>query len=160
MKLIESFEYPASPEQVFGLVSDQTFREESCVRQGAREYSVVVAEEGDTTVITIERTMESDMPDFIKKLTGDSITVTQIEKWGPADAAGARTAEVSVDIHGQPARMLGTSKIAPSGDTTIMSVDGDVKVSIPLIGKRIEPEVAKAISASLRDEVEFGVTKL
>ncbi len=160
MKLTESFEYPASPEQVFGLVSDQAFREESCERQGAREYSVTVAEEGDRTVITIERTMESDMPDFIKKLTGDAITVTQIEKWGPADASGTRTAEVSVDIHGQPARMLGTSTIAPSGETTIMSVEGDVKVSLPLIGKRIEPEVAKAISASLRDEVEFGVTKL
>lgn len=160
MKLTERFEYPASPERVFALVSDRAFREESCVRQGAREYSVDVTEDGDRTVITIERTMESDMPDVIKKLTGDAITVTQIEKWGPADAAGTRTAEVSVDIHGQPARMLGTSTITASGDVTIMSVDGDVKVSLPLIGKRLEPEVAKAISASLQDEVEYGSTKL
>lgn len=160
MKLSERYDYPASPEQVFALVSDQTFREESCERQGARDYSVSVTTEGDRTVVTIERTMESDMPDFIKKLTGDTVTVTQIEKWGPADATGSRTADVSVDIHGQPARMLGTSTIAPSGAATVMSVDGDVKVSLPLIGKRIEPEVAKAISSSLREEVEFGTTRL
>lgn len=160
MKLTERYEYPASPDQVFGLISDQTFREESCERQGATDYTVEVESQGDTTVVTIVRTMASDLPDFIKKLTGDKVTVTQVEKWGPADAAGSRTAEVSVDIHGQPARMLGTSTISPSGAATTMAVDGDVKVSIPLIGRRIEPEVAKAISASLRDEVEYGKTKL
>ncbi|GAA3531969.1 hypothetical protein AFL01nite_20290 [Aeromicrobium flavum] len=160
MKLTERFEYPATPDQVFALVSDPTFREESCRHQGARDYDVKVTTEGDTTVVTIERTMESDMPDFIKKLTGDSVTVTQIEKWGPADAAGTRTADVSVDIHGQPARMRGTSTITATGATTAMTLDGDVKVSLPLIGKRIEPEVAKAISASLREEVEFGTTRL
>lgn len=160
MKLTERYEYPASPEQVFGLVSDQAFREQSCERQGARDYTVTVEEQGDRTVVTIVRTMESDMPDFIKKLTGDSVTVTQVEKWGPADASGNRTADVSVDIHGQPARMTGTSTIAGTASSTTMSLDGDVKVSIPLIGRRIEPEVAKAISASLRDEVEFGKTQL
>jgi C-terminal processing protease CtpA/Prc len=160
VKLTERFEYPAAPDQVFALVSDPTFREESCRHQGARDYDVAVTVEGDRTVITIERTMESDMPDFIKKLTGDSVTVTQIEKWGPADAAGTRTADVTVDIHGQPARMRGTSTISASGAATVMTLDGDVKVSLPLIGKRIEPEVAKAISASLREEVEFGTTRL
>jgi len=160
VKLSERYEYPATPEQVFALVSDPTFREESCRHQGARDYTVSVTAEGDATVVTIERTMESDMPDFIKKLTGDSVTVTQVEKWGPADASGARTADVTVDIQGQPARMRGTSTIAGSGAVTVMTLDGDVKVSLPLIGKRIEPEVAKAISASLREEVEFGTSRL
>ncbi|MFS0885973.1 DUF2505 domain-containing protein [Aeromicrobium sp. 179-A 4D2 NHS] len=160
MKLSERYEYPASPDQVFALVSDPTFREESCRHQGARDYDVSVTTEGDTTVVTIERTMESDMPDFIKKLTGDAVTVTQVERWGPADASGARTADVTVDVHGQPARMKGTSTISASGASTVMTLDGDVKVSLPLIGKRIEPEVAKAISASLREEVQFGTTRL
>lgn len=160
MKLSEKFEYPASPDQVFALVGDQAFREESCVRQGATKHSVSVTEDGDHTVITIERTMASDMPDFIKKLTGDTVTVTQVENWGPAAADGSRTADVTVDILGQPARMQGTSSISVSGASTVMAVDGDVKVSIPLIGKRIEPEVAKAITASLADEVEYGKTKL
>lgn len=160
MKLSERFEYPASPDQVFALVSDPTFREESCVHQGARDHTVTVTTEGDNTIVTIERTMESDMPDFIKKLTGDAVTVTQVETWGPADASGARTADVTVDVHGQPARMKGTSTISGSGTATVMTLDGDVKVSLPLIGKRIEPEVAKAISASLREEVEFGTTRL
>jgi len=160
VKLNERFEYPASPDQVFALVSDPQFREESCVRQGATDHAVSVTTEGDTTIVEITRTMPSDMPDFIKKLTGDSVTVVQVEKWGPADASGNRTADVSVDVQGQPARMIGTSTIAAQGDTTIMTLEGDVKVSLPLIGRRIEPEVAKAISASLRDEVEYGTTKL
>ncbi len=160
MKLTESFNYPASPEQVFGLVSSQEFREESCERQGATEYTVTVTESGDTTEIKIVRTMPSDMPEFIRKLTGETVTITQIEKWGPADASGTRNAEVSVDIHGQPAGMKGKSVIRAEADGAVMAVEGNVKVSIPLIGRKIEPEVAKAISASLRDEVEYGKTKI
>lgn len=160
MKISEKFEYPASPEQVFALVGDQTFREESCVRQGATHHAVSVTEDGDHTIITIERTMAADLPDIVKKLTGDTVSVVQVEKWGPADTSGARTAEVTVDIKGQPARMIGTSTIAAVGAGAVMTLDGDVKVSIPLIGRRIEPEVAKAIVASLADEVEYGTTKL
>jgi len=160
VKLTESFNYPATTEQVFGLVTSQEFREESCARQGATEYTVTVTEEGSTTTVKIVRTMPSDMPEFIRKLTGENVTITQIEKWGAADASGTHTAEVSVDIHGQPAGMKGTSVIRAEGEGAVMAVDGNVKVSLPFIGRKIEPEVAKAISASLRDEVEFGKTKI
>ena len=160
MKLTESFNYPATTAQVFGLVTSQEFREQSCERQGASDYTVPVTENAGTTTVKIVRTMPSDMPDFIRKLTGETVTITQVEKWSAADSSGTHTAEVSVDIHGQPASMKGTSVIRSEGDGAVMALDGNVKVSIPLLGRKIEPEVAKAISASLRDEVEFGKTQL
>ena len=100
------------------------------------------------------------MPDFVKKLTGDTVKVKQTEKWSGPAADGSRTADVKVSIIGQPAEMNGTATLTPGADGTAFDLVGDVKVSIPFLGKKIEPEVAKAIIASLDEEVEYGMTKL
>jgi hypothetical protein len=56
--------------------------------------------------------------------------------------------------------MLGTAVLEAKGGGTSFTVAGDVTVKIPFIGKKIEPEVAKAIKGSLKHEVELGKTRL
>lgn len=161
MKLTESYSYAgADVEAVYGLLASQEFRTESCANQGATDYEVTVEPAGEGATVTIVRTQEADMPDFVKKLTGSTVKVKQTEVWSAPDAAGNRTADVKVSIIGQPAEMIGTAKLFAQGGGTEFTVNGDVKVSIPFIGKKIEPEVAKAIRSSLREEVEYGMTKI
>ncbi|MEJ7634000.1 DUF2505 domain-containing protein [Aeromicrobium sp.] len=161
MKLKEEFSYSgADVEAVYALITDQAFRTESCENQGAHEYDVTIEESGDCATVTVVRVQDADMPDFVKKLTGKTVKVKQTEVWGGPDGDGNRTADVKVSIIGQPAEMTGKAKLFAKGGGTEFTLDGDVKVSIPFIGKKIEPEVAKAIRASLREEVEYGQTKL
>ncbi len=161
MKLSEKFSYDgADVEAVYGLLANQAFRTESCANQGATDYEVTVEESGDGATVTIVRTQDADMPDFVKKLTGSTVKVKQTEVWSGPDSSGNRTADVKVSIIGQPAEMTGTATLSARDGGSDFTVDGDVKVSIPFIGKKIEPEVAKAIRASLREEVEYGMTKL
>ncbi|MEO6605613.1 MAG: DUF2505 domain-containing protein [Aeromicrobium sp.] len=161
MKINESFTYEgADVESVFALISDQAFRTESCANQEATDYEVSVDASGGGATITLVRTQEAQMPDFVKKLTGNTVKVKQTEVWGAPDADGNRSADVKVSIIGQPAEMVGTANLKGSGTGTEFTVKGDVKVSIPFIGKKIEPEVAKAIIASLREEVSYGMEKL
>jgi len=161
VKLTESFSYDgADVESVYALISDQAFRTESCANQEAIEYEVTVEHDGDGATVTLFRTQEADMPDFVKKLTGSTVKVKQTEVWSAPDADGNRKANVKVSIIGQPAEMVGVAKLTGSSGGTEFTLDGDVKVSIPFIGKKIEPEVARAITASLREEVEYGMTKL
>ncbi|MCW2751967.1 MAG: hypothetical protein JWR83_3077 [Aeromicrobium sp.] len=161
MKLNEKFSYEgASVEAVYGLLANQAFRTESCVNQGATDYEVTVEAVGEGAKVTIVRTQDADMPDFVKKLTGSTVKVKQTEVWSGPDASGNRTADVKVSIIGQPAEMVGEATLSASGDGSEFELNGDVKVSIPFIGKKIEPEIAKAITASLREEVEYGMEKL
>ncbi len=161
MKLNEEFTYSgAGVDAVYALITDQAFRTESCSNQGAHDFDVTVEPSGEGATVTVIRTQEADMPDFVKKLTGSTVKVKQTEVWSGPDSAGNRTADVKVSIIGQPAEMTGTARLYAEGDGTAFTLDGDVKVSIPFIGKKIEPEVAKAIRASLREEVEYGQTKL
>lgn len=161
MKLNEKFSYEgADVEAVYGLLADQAFRTESCANQGATDYEVTVEAQGEGATVTIVRTQDADMPDFVKKLTGSTVKVKQTEVWSAPDQEGNRTATVKVSIIGQPAEMTGTAKLFAKDGGSDFVIDGDVKVSIPFIGKKIEPEVAKAIRASLREEVEYGMSKL
>ena len=159
MKINKSYDYPADVQQVFDLVTSKEFREECCVYQDSPEYSVDVTDEDGTTVIRIERKERNDLPDFVKRLTGEYVKVIQVEKWAPDDGSGVRTAQIFVDIVGQPAQMKGTSTLSASNGSSVLAVNGDIKVAIPLIGRKIEPEIAKAISASLDKDVELGSTK-
>ena len=161
MKLTEKFSYSGSGvDAVYGLLVDQAFRTESCVNQGASDYDVTVEPQGEGATVTIIRTQEADMPDFVKKLTGSTVKVKQTEVWSGPDASGNRTADVKVSIIGQPAEMVGKAKLYAAGEGSEFTVDGDVTVKIPFLGKKIEPEVAKAIRSSLREEVEYGMSKL
>lgn len=161
MKLSESYTYPAAVEEVYALIVDPSFRESGCEAQGSTDYDVNVVADGGGHTVTIKRTMPADdMPEFVKKLTGNSVKVVQTEAWGPADSAGGRAADVKVEILGQPAQMKGTATLNGSGDATEFVVDGDVKVSIPLVGKKIEPVVSKAIVRALETDVELGTARL
>lgn len=156
MKISETFEYPGTDvEGVYALITNQEFREESTAVD-AIDYEVTV----DDGTVTILRTMENDMPDFIKKLAGATVKVKQTESWSDADEDGCRSADIRVTIIGQPAEMLGTASLAPGDEGAVFTVEGDVKVSIPFVGKKIEPEIAKAIVAALKNDVAMGVERL
>ncbi len=156
MKLTETFRYSGvGVEDVYGLITGEAFRNESCENQGSLEWDVQV----DGGNVTIVRTMPAELPDFVKKLTGDTVKVKQTEVWSDGPD-GSKVADVKVSIVGQPAEMLGTARISADGDDTEFVVNGDVKVSIPFLGKKIEPEIAKQIKRSLREEVELGMTKI
>ena len=160
MKLNEKYTYDAGVDAVYGILVDQAFRTDSCANQGATDYEVTVEPKGDGATVTIVRTQAADLPDFVKKLTGSNVKVKQTEVWSGPDASGNRTADVKVSIIGQPAEMVGKAKLYAVGEGSEFTVDGDVTVKIPFLGKKIEPEVAKAIKASLREEVDYGKSKL
>lgn len=161
MKIDKTETYPgATNDDVFALVRDEDFRAHVAEQIHALAYEITSEEVGDGLRIQIDRTMPAELPDFVKKLTGDTIEVRQVETWGPRAADGSRDGTVRVTIKGQPAQMNGTMRIADQGQGAGLTLEGEVKVAIPLLGKRIEPEVAKAILAALDVEAEEGRARL
>ncbi|MFY0407570.1 DUF2505 domain-containing protein [Solicola sp. PLA-1-18] len=161
MKIEETVTYPgATPEAVFALISDEGFRTDVCDQMNATRREVTVTSKGEAVTVTISRTIPAALPDALKKIVGDTVSVDQVETWDAPDAGGDRTGRVTVDIKGQPASMKGTTTLAAKGDDTVLTVVGDVSVKIPFIGKKVEPEVAKAIVQALRLECREGNKRL
>jgi len=160
MKIKESFTYPDTDvESVYALISDPAFREEAVAAVGGQDVEVSIEPSGDGHTVTVIQTQPAKVPDFIKKFVGDSVKVKQIERWSGPDGGGNRSAEVKFTVIGQPADMLARVDLSGEGDVSFV-VDGDLKVNVPFLGKKIEPEIAKIIAASLRSDVEQGIEKL
>lgn len=162
MYLDETVSYgPATPQQVYGLLTDQGFREQVCEAFHCLSHRVTVEASDERATVTIVRVLPAQVPDFVRKFVGETIEVTQTERWGGADPAdGSRTADVTVTISGQPARMEGVHTLTTAGEQAQLRLTGDLSVRVPFVGKKIEPEIAKAVVAALRTEAAMGVERL
>ena len=157
MKLNVENRYAATVEQTFVSHITRSVREEACRQSGAKSWSVDIAEAADGGArVQVDRTMSPELPDYIAKLIGGSVTIRQIEEWSAPAADGSRTATVKLNIMGQPASMNGRAVLSPDGAGSREVITGDVKVAVPIIGSRFEPEIARVIEAGLRIEQRVG----
>lgn len=157
MKLTVENQYSGTPEQTFASHIAVAAREQACQESGAVSWDVSVEEQPDGgATITVERVMNPNLPDYIQKFVGDKISIRQVEQWSAAAGDGSRKAKVKLTIKGQPATMDGTASLEPSGSGTREVVEGDVKVAVPLLGRKIEPEIVKVIESALRIEQRVG----
>jgi hypothetical protein len=158
MKLSAEIDHPnATPEQVMTMMFDPAFRKRVCEATDAVDYSVDVEEYDDGTAkVVVDRVVPAEVPDFVKKMIGDTISLTQTEEWSAAAADGTRTAEVLVTVKGQPATMSGTMGLVRSAGGVKLFVDGNVEVKVPFFGGRVEPELAKGILAAIAVEQKVG----
>jgi hypothetical protein len=158
MKISAAISYPtASPDQAYALAVDPAFRTAVCEATHALEHDVSVEERDDkTAAVVVTRTMPADVPDFVKRFVGETVEVVQSEDWGVPDAQGQRTADLVLQIKGQPAKMTGAVSIQGTGAGCVITIEGDLKVAIPLLGRKIESEIAKGIYAAVEREQETG----
>jgi Protein of unknown function (DUF2505) len=157
MKISSTVEYAATPEAVFAMLSNEDFQARKCVATGARRHSVSISAQGDRTVIVSSRDLPTDdFPDFVKRMVGATLAIRETQDWGPPGTDGARQGLLTVDIAGAPIDLAGTLSLAPGGQGTVETVEGDLKAGIPLIGGKIENAAAPAIRSAIRVEKETG----
>lgn len=157
MKLTLSSTYDVPPEEIFAIISDTTFREQACEATRALSHQVTVTEAADDTVVRVRREMPStDIPDIARRFVGDTLTLVQTETWHPAAADGTRHAEVRGEVPGTPVSLRGTASIVPAGAGGTHSIELDIKVAVPLVGRKIEPFVVEAVRRGLEKEHELG----
>jgi len=157
MKLNVENRYAATVEQAFASHVTESVREEACRQSGAKSWDVTITHTPNGgAVVQVERVMTPDLPDYIARLLGGSVTIRQQEEWSPAAADGSRTASIKLTIVGQPASMNGQAVLSPDGAGSKEVVTGEVKVAVPIIGRQFEPEIARVIESALRIEQRVG----
>ncbi len=88
MNISATISYPASTSlaEVYELSTDPDFRAAVCEATHALDYDVRVDEHEDgTSTVVVSRTMPADVPDFMKKMIGESVDVIQTEDWSTPD---------------------------------------------------------------------------
>lgn len=129
----------ADVERVYGLITDPDFVTRKYTEIGGRDVKVERSDSADGgCVLTTTRTVTVDLPGFAKRVMQPTNTAVQTETWGGPAADGSRTCRYRVEVRGMPSSITGTVTLSAAGASTKQDIDADVKVSIPLVGGRLE----------------------
>ena len=140
MKFRHDLEYDAAPDEVHAMLADRAFREKVCVAIRSVRHTVAVSPDGQSMSVLIDQTQPAK-----------GIPVVQEESW--ADGSGA---DLSVTIPGKPGHLKGAIRLSGNGSGTVETVSGDIKVSIPLLGGKLEALIGDLLGAALDTEERVG----
>lgn len=144
--------YAAPLDEVAAMLRDPEFREQVCERQGVLRSSVTIDPDGDGMRARIEQVQAATgVPSFAKTFVGDEIQIVQEEDWSGPDRG-----LIELTIPGKPGDMRGTATLVESGGTTTETVELTVKVSIPILGGRLEGLIADLLTKALKVENVVG----
>ena len=144
--------YDASLTEVGEMLMDPAFREQVCDAQGAIRRTVSVGPDGGGMKVVIDAVqLARGIPGFAKKFVGDEIQLVQTERWSDIE-----TGRLEVVIPGKPGQMSGTMTLRESGGTTTETVEMEIRVSIPLVGGKIESLIADLLRKALKAETHVG----
>jgi len=150
MDISTRMEFAGPPERVFALLLDRGFLEAVCQASGALSYEVSV--EGLAT--RISRTLPA--PESAARFTGPQLTVVEEVGWADAGTNGVRAGVLKTTVAGQPVNFHGEMRLAPGGRGTVADLAGELKVAVPLLGRKIEQAAAPAVLAGFRTQEHVG----
>jgi hypothetical protein len=152
--------FDADVEAVYGLMSDPQFLARKYAAQGATDIQVDSDHREGGPQVVSRRKVTLDLPGFAQKVIAPTNTIVQTDEWAPADADGRRVCTYRVEVQGVPSRIDGTVTLSPDGGGTRQDIDADVKVSIPLLGGRLEKLAVDNGTKLLAEEAEFTAAEL
>jgi hypothetical protein len=150
MDISSHLDFAAPPDEVYAMMTDQRYLEEVCVASDSISYHVSAA--GSTTQTS--RTLPA--PDSAARFTGPQLTVNDQIVWGDPSSDGSRSGTVTMTVLGQPVTFKGGIRLSPGGRGSVVDVRGDLKVAIPLLGRKLEEAAAPAVMAGYRTQQEVG----
>jgi hypothetical protein len=150
MDISSHLDFAAPPAEVYAMMTDQRYLEEVCVASDSTSYHVSAA--GSTTQTS--RTLPA--PESAARFTGPQLTVNDEIVWGDPSSDGSRSGTVTMTVLGQPVTFKGGIRLSPGGHGSVVDVRGDLKVAIPLLGRKLEEAAAPAVMAGYRTQQEVG----
>ena len=152
MKFTHDMTYDASPDQVRAMLEDPGFREQVCKAMKSVRHDVSIDTDGDRMTVKVDQTQPAKgIPSFAKRFVGDQIQIVQHESWSGPTAAG-----LELEIPGKPGHMKGSIALTGDGSSTTETVAGEIKVSIPMVGGKLESLIGDLLRSALRTEEKVG----
>ena len=148
--------YDATCDQVFAMMVDPAYVEAKLTGTGGKNPQIEVSEEGSGTIVKAIRDLPANVPSFVKSFTGESIHVDETDRWSPADDLGARTCAVALTFEGTPSTVSGSLNLRPEGDGCVIDTKFEIKVSVPLVGGKIESVIGEQIERGINKENQIG----
>ena len=152
------YRYEAPADVVFAMFTDREFILAKLEAAGALEFEVVDCSQTPDGgyCISTRRTVQADIPGFARKVFNPTQALHQIEDW-ETESAGTRLGEWRVETKGVPVTTGGLTRLESTDHGCVQHIEGRIKVSVPLIGGRLELFVFDQAKATTDTEHTFGL---
>lgn len=162
MRYHHTMTYDAPGPVVFAMITDPAFQAERCqAGDPVHAESSVEPGVGDGVIINVSRRMRVEPPGFVKRFTGDQLTIAEMQEWHDSGGTLAvRDGTLRVEVPGQPADVTGTLRLDEVNGGTNVTVDAEVKVHVPLFGSKVEGYIAGILDKLLAKDAEVGTAWL
>ncbi len=154
-KLDVSYDIPGDVESVYAVISGEGWaahKAEAFDDESRTESRTVAA--GDAVTLVVSRGLPDGVPGFLEKFLPKGGRANQTEAWGPSEG-GVRRGTWNGEIPGAPAKVSGTMSLEPTATGTRYRVQGEAKVSIPLIGGKAESFIVEMVGKLTKAEAEL-----
>jgi hypothetical protein len=110
---------------------------------------------GDTVTFKLRQGVDAQrLPSVVRAVIKGDLIVERTESWRPDGAAF--TGSTTADVSAVPGDIRGTFRLAETDGGSQWTTTGEVKVSIPFIGGKIESVIAEQVTRLLAAEAEFA----
>lgn len=150
--------FPADPETVFAMLCDPEYVATKAKAMFAMSYDVDVSAADDGgAVIALTRVLPAKVPDAVRRIVGETITVQQTDTWSASKPDDSREATLEATIERAPSTIRGGMHLTPLPDGgTELRVRATIKGNVPFVGKKIEEAAADLIGKAARKEEQVG----
>lgn len=147
--------YAGSPDQIWAMLSDQAYWEGKYEALGASNLQWKTFNADDTTLtVSSVREVAANLPAAAKKVIGETAEITQTEEW--SKSGDALSCKITITTKGAPGGTEGSMAVKADGAGSTWSADFDIKVSIPLLGKKLEGIMQEETAQNFKAEKAFN----
>ena len=111
-------------------------------------------------LVEVSRELPGGVPGFLERFLPKDGRVRETFDWQPPVGDGTRRGTWKVDIAGAPARLGGTMRLEPTAAGSRYTIEGDAKVSVPVVGGRAESFIGDMVVRLAAKEGELLTTSL
>jgi len=138
---------------VYAMLGDLAYRKAVGDYQRVTDFVCDITPSGTGMEVLLEQAYGTDrIPSFAQRLVGNEIRFVQEESWTSPSGA-----DIHVTIPGKPGEMNGATTLTQTGNDVVQHIDLTVKVSIPLVGGKVEDLVAGFVGKAFDAENKVGV---
>lgn len=162
MHLHVTLHYDADVARVGRMLADTEFVEDKLRASGALSHHANIVGDLDRGfTVTTRREMPTDsIPAQFRGFVGSTLEVRHVEAWEPV-VDGERKGSVVLEIVGAPVRFTGRLLLASDpGGGSLVTVDGDLKATLPIFAAALEQAAAQAVQGALDAEERAGAAWL
>ncbi len=156
MRIHRIAHYPASPDDVFAVLSSQEFQDAKVADHGVDPEAEVLTEDGQTLIRTVRTISTEGMPGLARSLVGDVFTIVEEQRWSPVTRQdGAHEGRISIRIKEVAVSLTGTILLTGDDQGSTTTIDAELAARIPLVGRQVEQSSRPSIEASMDEEARL-----